>query len=280
MSANSELKSIILGAGLTLPVGTSTNALLARILDIPLEGPAGPVGPAGPAGATGLTGPAGPAGATGATGPAGPQGLTGPSGPAGTTTWAGITGKPTTLSGYGITDALPVTGGTITGQVMISGAAAAYGIQDRAGNTYPDWYWYANIGYCRLYSTTYGDVLQIANRNGSWGFVGEAWTAPTLANTVSNYGASPSYSQAGYWRDALGIVHLRGFLKMQLGYGNTTLFTLPSKYCPETNIYIPASSSVGANNIIVMTNGTVIANIAVNTNGWISLDGITFRAYS
>ena len=42
------------------------------------------------------------------------------SGSAGAVAWSGITSKPTTLAGFGITDALPLAGGTLTGQVQIS----------------------------------------------------------------------------------------------------------------------------------------------------------------
>jgi phage-related tail fiber protein len=37
-----------------------------------------------------------------------------------TPAWASITGKPTTLSGYGITDALALTGGTLTGALTLA----------------------------------------------------------------------------------------------------------------------------------------------------------------
>ena len=37
-----------------------------------------------------------------------------------TPAWANVTGKPTTLSGYGITDALALTGGTLTGALILS----------------------------------------------------------------------------------------------------------------------------------------------------------------
>lgn len=33
--------------------------------------------------------------------------------------WSGVTGKPTTIAGYGITDALPITGGALTGTISI-----------------------------------------------------------------------------------------------------------------------------------------------------------------
>jgi hypothetical protein len=37
-----------------------------------------------------------------------------------TPAWTSVTGKPTTLSGYGITDALPLTGGTLTGALTLA----------------------------------------------------------------------------------------------------------------------------------------------------------------
>jgi phage-related tail fiber protein len=37
-----------------------------------------------------------------------------------TPAWTSVTGKPTTLSGYGITDALALTGGTLTGALMLA----------------------------------------------------------------------------------------------------------------------------------------------------------------
>lgn len=45
---------------------------------------------------------------------------------AGAVPWTGVTGKPTTLAGYGITDALPITGGALTGTISIdtSGSTA------------------------------------------------------------------------------------------------------------------------------------------------------------
>ena len=36
--------------------------------------------------------------------------------------WSAVTGKPTTLNGYGITDALPLSGGTVTGVTIFSNA--------------------------------------------------------------------------------------------------------------------------------------------------------------
>lgn len=39
--------------------------------------------------------------------------------------WSAVTGKPTTLNGYGITDALPLSGGTVTGVTIFSNATSS-----------------------------------------------------------------------------------------------------------------------------------------------------------
>jgi hypothetical protein len=110
-------------------------------------GAAGPIGPAGPAGATGPqgpagapggppgpTGPAGPTGATGGAGPAGPAGPPGPQGPQGNP--GSVPEAPTDGATYGRVGAsggswanitaqfLPLTGGTLTGPLTISGSVA------------------------------------------------------------------------------------------------------------------------------------------------------------
>jgi hypothetical protein len=60
---------------------------------------------------------------------------------AGAVPWTGVTGKPTTLSGYGITDALPLTGGTLTGG--LSGTTASFSGAVSA----PQYAWASSKGY-------------------------------------------------------------------------------------------------------------------------------------
>ena len=102
-------------------------------------GPQGPQGVPGPAGDTGATGPqgpqgvAGPIGATGPQGPQGPQGLTGatgpqgPQGPAGTTSWSGLTGVPAGFADGTDDIGLPLTGGTLTGDLAVGGTISGNG---------------------------------------------------------------------------------------------------------------------------------------------------------
>lgn len=109
------------------------------------------VGPQGPTGATGATGPAGSTGATGATGATGPTGATGAPGPntVNTATDVDVT---TLADGYAwvwkastskwtsqVSPWLPLTGGTITGQLNSPGYYRQNGtsvVIDSQGNTH------------------------------------------------------------------------------------------------------------------------------------------------
>ncbi len=99
----------------------------------------------------------------------------------------------------------------------------------------------------------------------------EAWKAPTFKNGWKNY--SSTYNPAGYFKDSMGIVHLRGLVKD----GNSgVIFTLPAGYRPgyrELNAVFTNPNEVGR--LDVMANGEVI--MMVGDKGWFSLDGVTFK---
>lgn len=108
-----------------------------------------------------------------------------------------------------------------------------------------------------------------------------SWTAPTFQNSWTNYGSE--WNTAGYYKDANGVVHLRGLVKSgSIG----AIFTLPSGYRPTaTWLFICASNSsatppgyarVDVNNSGVVSLNTYSAN---SNNGWVSLDGITFATF-
>jgi len=101
----------------------------------------------------------------------------------------------------------------------------------------------------------------------------QAWIAPTLGNSWVNYDAA-SYSAAGYFRDTLGIVHLRGILKG--GTLTSAAFTLPAGYRPAKIEYHAVVSNGAFGFCVVSSNGQVIP--WVGNNAAFSLDGITFRA--
>ncbi len=98
-----------------------------------------------------------------------------------------------------------------------------------------------------------------------------AFTAPTLLNSWANYGSG--YSTAGYYKDAMGIVHLRGVVAS----GSSTIFTLPAGYRPEFNgMFSTVTGLLNLGRIDVMSNGNVV--FVAGSNIYASLDGITFRA--
>ncbi|WP_285856889.1 phage tail spike protein [Mesobacillus subterraneus] len=97
------------------------------------------------------------------------------------------------------------------------------------------------------------------------------WIAPTLLNGMANYGSI--YMTAGYYKDAMGFVHLRGFLTG--GADGKTLFTLPVGYRPSLRQLFScwSNNSAGNGRIDVDTSGNVIA---VSAGNWLALDGIYF----
>lgn len=97
------------------------------------------------------------------------------------------------------------------------------------------------------------------------------WIAPSLLNGMSNLGSG--YMTAGYYKDAMGMVHLRGFLSG--GSDGKTLFTLPSGYRPSSRetCICWSNHSVGNARIDIDIYGNVIA---VSAGNWISLEGIYF----
>jgi hypothetical protein len=93
-----------------------------------------------------------------------------------------------------------------------------------------------------------------------------------------------SFNEVGFYKDSVGIVHLKGLAAHACNDGNgagTTIFTLPVGYRPlETELQVTLSNNT-VNRINVNANGTVVPELAVGNNAsiqWISLDGISFRA--
>ena len=99
----------------------------------------------------------------------------------------------------------------------------------------------------------------------------ENWKAPKFENGWVNY--SSTYNAAGYFKDSLGIVHLRGLVKS----GRDVIFTLPEGYIPtkrELQAVQTNNNTIGR--VDILTNGQVL--VVKGDPGWVSLDGITFMA--
>ncbi len=104
----------------------------------------------------------------------------------------------------------------------------------------------------------------------------ENWIAPTLLNGWVNIGGV--FDNTGYFKDSIGMVHLRGLLKSGTTNTNTVIFALPVGYKP-----------LGSNAYSVYSNdGAVVGTVQVTSDGYIkiisggnislSLSGIIYKA--
>jgi hypothetical protein len=101
----------------------------------------------------------------------------------------------------------------------------------------------------------------------------QSWQTPTLQSGWENYGSG--YNPVGYFKDSLGIVHLRGVVEN--GTEETTIFTLPAAYRPAHRELHAVETYQNVNGRIdIKANGDVW--VRTGSPDWISLDGITFRA--
>jgi transcription termination factor Rho len=100
----------------------------------------------------------------------------------------------------------------------------------------------------------------------------QAFIAPTLLNSWTNFGGG--YNTAGYYKDQLGFVHLKGMLTG--GVLNTAAFTLPVGFRPAARNIYPAMANFLFAVAFVDTNGDV--NLFQGSNAFFSIDGITFKA--
>ena len=100
----------------------------------------------------------------------------------------------------------------------------------------------------------------------------EPWQVADLQNAWQNYGAG--YNPAGYFRDSLGIVHVRGLVRRG---SSPIILTLPIGYRPQYRQLFAVETAPNAiGRLDVLPDGVV--RMEAGTNAWFSLDGITFTA--
>lgn len=99
---------------------------------------------------------------------------------------------------------------------------------------------------------------------------GQSWQAATLTNSWSNY---PGYNTAGYWKDPLGWVHLKGLIRN--GAVGQQAFTLPVGYRPAETFLHAVMSNSALGRVDVLSNGNVVPQ-GPSANPWVSLEGISF----
>lgn len=110
--------------------------------------------------------------------------------------------------------------------------------------------------------------------HGIWAHVTtqQAWQTASYENSWVDL--SVTYNSAGYYKDAMGIVRLRGVAKD--GTIGQTAFTLPVGYRPP-KAEVFAVNSNGAFGACHVTAAGEVKPMAGN-NAYFSFDGITFRA--
>jgi len=104
--------------------------------------------------------------------------------------------------------------------------------------------------------------------------VQETWIVPTLLNGWINAGAPEE--NAGYYKDNMGTVHLKGTVKNGLATQWTSIFVLLAGYLPNFNQGFAINSNLVSGIAYVTQGGSV--QFAVGSNVSFSLNGITFKA--
>jgi hypothetical protein len=105
----------------------------------------------------------------------------------------------------------------------------------------------------------------------------ENWKDASLVNGWQRY--NNTFDTAGYFKDSMGIVHLRGLVKSGTIGGEKPIFTLPKGYRPNLReVHVVCTWNDASGRVDIAKNGQVIP-VAGNKT-WISLYGITFRAAS
>jgi len=202
-------------------------------------------------------------------------------------------GAPLHVGSYMVVGPFAATTGT--GGIDVTGPAAELGFVKRSLTAWPaspvagDRYvWYNQSGSASLWTEQRGDLLTVNSegnvgigtsnpdrrlivRGGETSLQQEGWQTPTLQNGWVNYGNT--FNNAAYFKDSLGIVHLRGLVRG----GSGTIFTLPEGYRPSGRELHGVSTDPNvAGRIDILTDGQVYKESG--SSNWISLDGITFMA--
>lgn len=108
-----------------------------------------------------------------------------------------------------------------------------------------------------------------------------AWATPTLASVV-DYGSG--FGGPRYFKDALGIVHMKGVLKATATITSLgTLFTLPVGFRPAETLVFQVACGIGFSNLdkrldiettgLAYLNGTTLA-----VNDWVSIASVSYLA--
>jgi len=101
---------------------------------------------------------------------------------------------------------------------------------------------------------------------------GPGFIAATFQNSWVNF--DTTNSQVAFIKDQEGFVHIKGLARS--GTMITPIFTLPVGYRPRLRINRATISNGAFGHVTVDPNGEVIPQ--AGSNGWFSVDGISFKA--
>jgi hypothetical protein len=103
-----------------------------------------------------------------------------------------------------------------------------------------------------------------------------SWTAATLENSWVNFGSG--YTEAAYYKDTHGFVHVRGTIKDGTTTDGTTILTLPTGYRPTQHGNYLARNNTNVGLVVVNAGGTVTVG-GLTSATELSLNGIYFSIY-
>ncbi len=125
-----------------------------------------------------------------------------------------------------------------------------------------------------LYIRDSGGGIKFHFNTNSGQLTQEGWRGVSFQDGWRNYGGD--YNNAGYYRSHTGRVYLRGLVKAGSTGSNRTIFTLPAGFRPQGRELRAVQSTDSVGRVDIGTNGRVIPYGV--RNGWVSLDGISFRS--
>jgi hypothetical protein len=100
------------------------------------------------------------------------------------------------------------------------------------------------------------------------------WITPTLFNGWVNYGSGQA--SVGYYKDDLGVVHIKGFIKNGVTTGGNVIFSLPAGYRPLEILTYSTASNGAYGQTYVKDTGDVVFD--AGSNVFFSLNIPSFRA--
>jgi len=102
----------------------------------------------------------------------------------------------------------------------------------------------------------------------------------SLSNGWINYNSAVNdpntFNPFGYFKDANGMVHLRGLIRNGTPAFSTPIFTLPPGFRPAFRQLASTISNDGVARVDIAVNGDIF--VALGSTAWTSLDNISFAA--